>query len=97
LRLAGEAVCSLGPLADGVGERLPRSRAVLAGHVRRVVASGQEPGAAAPTSANVGNVGREVVAALRRELPTESDVGDLPARLLWTSMYVQDIERSSTM
>lgn len=90
LRLAADAICSLGVEADRTKGLLPATRHVLGEHATQVTESTV---ADAPHPAALPDIGRSVASTLRVEIDPGVDVGDLPKRVLWTAMYIHDVER----
>jgi Fusaric acid resistance protein-like len=94
LRLAADAICSLGVESDGTRGLLPATRHVLAEHAAHVTAMFSASGSTTDT-AEERDVGRSVASALRAEVDPNPGLGELPRRLLWAAMYVHDVERQS--
>ncbi|MET0326489.1 MAG: FUSC family protein [Ilumatobacteraceae bacterium] len=101
LRLAGDAVSSMGPGPASEEWVLPASRRVLAERLERVVDRASRPSAPSDDGDVIAptidaGAAREVVASIRREIRPGVELGDVPRRLVWASMYVHDLERRSS-
>lgn len=96
LRLAGDAICSLGHESDRTQGLLPATRGVLEEHAARVVARVAE--IRSPNDeAGAADVGSSVASTMHTEIDPLVDLGDLPERILWAAMYVHDVDRRSRL